>query len=208
MQIIKFAQILGYISGKLSLLFPTQLDYLFTMTGRSYYTARKISKFKKSGKDCLLAKGVRIINGKGITLADKCSIQEHCVIETVPGVIPNPELLIGKGMSLGQYSHITCANRITIGENLLTGRFVLISDNSHGHSKKNEMMEAPLSRKIYSKGEINIGNNVWIGDKASIMAGVTIGDGAIIAANSVVTHDVPAYSVAAGIPAKIIKSLR
>lgn len=66
---------------------------------------------------------------------------------------------------------------------------------------------APNQRPLYSKGAVHIGNNVWIGQNACIMPGVTIADGAIIAANSVVTHDIPAYSVAAGAPAKVIKHI-
>jgi acetyltransferase-like isoleucine patch superfamily enzyme len=62
-------------------------------------------------------------------------------------------------------------------------------------------------RLLVSKGAVVIGNNVWIGNNACIMPGVSIGDGAIIGANSVVTHDIPAYSVAGGIPAKVIKQL-
>ena len=62
------------------------------------------------------------------------------------------------------------------------------------------------NEKTYTK-PISIGNHVWICAKATILKGVTIGDGAIIGANSVVTHDVPAYSVAVGVPAKVIKSL-
>jgi virginiamycin A acetyltransferase len=57
-----------------------------------------------------------------------------------------------------------------------------------------------------SKGNIEIGNDVWIGESANIMAGVKIGNGAVIAANSVVTKDVPAYAIVAGNPAKIIKT--
>ena len=60
-------------------------------------------------------------------------------------------------------------------------------------------------RSVMSKGPVIIGNDVWIGDKATILPGVTIGDGAVIAANAVVTKDVPAYSVVAGNPAKIVK---
>ena len=55
------------------------------------------------------------------------------------------------------------------------------------------------------KKRISIGNEVWIGNRAMILKGVTIGNGAVIAADSVVTHDVPAYSVVAGNPAKVIK---
>lgn len=63
----------------------------------------------------------------------------------------------------------------------------------------------PISRKLHSKGPIAIGDNVWIGDKATILSGVTIGDGAVVAANAVVTRDVPAYSVVAGNPARVVK---
>lgn len=63
----------------------------------------------------------------------------------------------------------------------------------------------PNVRPLYSKGPIVIGNNVWIGEKVAVLGGVKIGDGAIIGANAVVTHDVPPYSIAVGCPAKIIK---
>ena len=56
-----------------------------------------------------------------------------------------------------------------------------------------------------SKGNINICNDVWIGQDAIIMSGITIGNGAVVAAGSIVTHDVPAYAVVGGVPAKIIK---
>ena len=57
-----------------------------------------------------------------------------------------------------------------------------------------------------SKGIINIGNNVWIADNVTLLSGVSIGDGAVIGAGAVVTKDIPAYSVAAGVPAKVIKT--
>lgn len=66
----------------------------------------------------------------------------------------------------------------------------------------------PLSRLQYSKGEVAIGRNVWIGDKVTVLPGVHIGDGAIIGAGSVVTGDVPAYAVVAGNPARIIRNLQ
>ncbi|MBO4333820.1 MAG: hypothetical protein IKP81_00765 [Paludibacteraceae bacterium] len=65
-----------------------------------------------------------------------------------------------------------------------------------------------FEREIVSRGSINIGRNVWVGDKVTILAPVSIGDGAIIAANAVVTKDVPPYCVVAGAPARVIKDLR
>lgn len=68
-----------------------------------------------------------------------------------------------------------------------------------------DLVYPPLLRPLYSKGQVVIGKNVWIGDKVTILPGVSIGDGSVIAANSVVTKSIPPYSIAAGIPAKIIK---
>lgn len=116
-----------------------------------------------------------------------------------------PMLTIGSNCTLGAYNHITCANRVTIGDSLLTGKWVTITDNSHGETDKDTLGMRPQKRPVTSKGPVIIGNNVWIGDKATILPGVTIGDGAVIAANAVVTKDVPPYSVVGGNPAKVIK---
>ena len=67
---------------------------------------------------------------------------------------------------------------------------------------------APDFRPLSSKGPVLIDDNVWIGEKSSIMPGVHIGKGVIVAANSVVTKDVPPYCVVAGIPATIVKVMR
>lgn len=130
-----------------------------------------------------------------------------CILKGKPYVQHfNPSIIIGKNCHFGVQNHITCINKISIGDNLLTGKWVTITDNSHGDSSLECLKENPIKRPIISKGPVIIGNNVWIGDKATILSDVKIGDGAIIAANAVVTKDVPAYSMAAGIPAQVIKT--
>ena len=119
-----------------------------------------------------------------------------------------PDIQIGSNCNFGAYNHITCANSIHIGNGLLTGKWVTISDNSHGESDFNTLQIPPHKRKIVSKGPVIIEDNVWIGEKVTILSGVTIGEGAIIAANAVVTKNVPAFSVVAGIPARIIKEAK
>ena len=114
-------------------------------------------------------------------------------------------ITIGSNCDFGAFNHITATNEIIIGNNCLTGKWVTISDNNHGNTSNEDLLLPPLKREVISKGSIIIGNNVWIGDKATILGGVKIGDGAVVAANSVVTKDVPAYSVVAGNPASIIK---
>ena len=118
-----------------------------------------------------------------------------------------PEIIIGNDCSIGEYCHITAINRITIGDGLLTGRFVYIGDNAHGGLSMEEAVIPPTQRPLKSKGEIVIGRNVWIGDKVSILGGVTIGDNVIIGAGSIVTQNVPSNCVVAGMPARIVKQL-
>ena len=117
----------------------------------------------------------------------------------------HPFIKIGDNCSIGRYNHISSINRIEIGDGFLSGRWVTIVDNSHGDSSKAMLLLPPQKRALVSKGPVIIGSNVWVEDKAAILPGVTIGDGAVIAANAVVTKDVPAYCVVAGCPAKILK---
>ena len=205
---MKFFLLIGKFFGFLSLIVPNKVSYPWYLIKRAYTTARKRSQFKQFGKGSLLAPGVRLIKSKYVSIGNYTSIMSHCIIETYPTGNALPQLEIGDYVSLGEYSHITCANKITIGNGVLTGRFVLITDNSHGNSTKDVADIAPLAREVQSNGPVHIGDNVWIGDKVTILPNVTIGKGCIIAANAVVTKDVPEYSVVAGIPAKIIKTIK
>lgn len=116
-----------------------------------------------------------------------------------------PQIIFGNNCLIRRGSHITALNSIIIGDNLLTGTNVLITDNSHGKTDFESLRIPIRGKRIVSKGGVIIGNNVWLGNNVCVMPGVTIGNCVIIGANSVVTHDIPDYSVAVGIPAKVIK---
>lgn len=156
-----------------------------------------------------LGRNVRLLGEQHISVGDHTHIGNGCVLaaweHTADGGMHTPEIRIGANCSIGEYNNITATNRIDIGDNLLTGRWVTITDNSHGATDSESLQTPPLLRPIVSKGPVIIGKNVWIGDKATILPGVTIGDGAVIGANSVVTKDVASCTVVAGNPARVVK---
>ena len=146
--------------------------------------------------------------GKYISIGNKSSLGSHAVLtawDNIRGKKYTPSIEIGDNVSIGQYCHISATNKIVIGNGVLTGRWVTINDNSHGETDYASLQIPPIIREVVSHGPIIIEDNVWIGDKATILSNVHIGKGAIIAANAVVTKDVPAYAIVGGIPAKIIK---
>ena len=142
-----------------------------------------------------IGKGTTISKGGILTAWDKYESQTF-----------TPSIKIGNNTYIGEYAHITACKEIIIGNNVLTGRRIYISDNAHGNSSKEEIDIPPIKRPLYVKGSVIIEDNVWIGERVCILSGVHIGKGAIIAANAVVTHDVPAACVVGGVPAKIIKT--
>lgn len=119
----------------------------------------------------------------------------------------HPLLSIGDNFSMQQNCHIGCVEEITIGNNVLLGSNVFITDHLHGSVTAEDINVPPIQRPLHSK-PIRIGNNVWIGDKVTILPGVALGDNVIVGANAVVTKSFPENSVIAGCPAKLIKTLR
>ena len=84
---------------------------------------------------------------------------------------------------------------------------IFITDHSHGNTGFEHLKIHPINRPLVSKGPVIIKNNVWVGEGVTILSGVTIGENSVIGANSVVTKNIPSFSVACGMPAKVIKSL-
>ncbi len=175
------------------------------------YTCWVSKEFNVCGKNCTFGRFSRLIGGNYIRIGNRTKIGDYAVItawDRIRDFNFSPAIIIGANCNIGEYCHITCINKIQIGDGCLTGRWVTITDNSHGECKFiEELSQPPLERKCVSKGEVIIGENVWIGDKATILPNVTIGDGVIVAANAVVTKSVPPYCVVGGNPAKIIKQI-
>lgn len=152
----------------------------------------------------------QLMGEKYISIGIGTTIHKGCILtawDKYGKQIFTPSITIGNNCNIGEYSHITACKEITIGNNVLTGRRVYISDNAHGNSTKEEIDIPPIQRPLHIKGSVVIEDNVWIGERVCILSGVHIGKGAIIAANAVVTHDVPEGYVVGGVPAKLIKKI-
>lgn len=115
---------------------------------------------------------------------------------SVVGASDHPALLtIGDHVSLGTNTQIHCADRVTIGSDSLIAWDVIIMD--HDYHK--------LDGDFVKKAPVILGERVWVGCRVIVTRGVTIGDGAVIAAGSVVTRDVPPASLVGGNPARVIR---
>ena len=166
-------------------------------------------EFKNLGKNVVFDTPISLIGGKYITIGNNVSFRKLCIVTAHDNYFNqkfNPKITIGNNCCFGQHNHITAINEIKIGNGVLTGSWVTITDNSHGTTDLNSLQIPPIKRNLYSKEKVIIDDNVWIGDKATILPGVHIGEGAIIAANTVVSKDVPPYSIVVGTSGKIINT--
>lgn len=115
-----------------------------------------------------------------------------------------PTLRIGDGTYIGRFAQINAWRSVTIGSNVLIADRVFISDADHQYADA----DTPIRLQGDSfLGAVTLRDGCWIGIGAAILPGVTVGRNAVVAANAVVTQDVPDRAVVGGIPAKIIKQL-
>jgi len=117
-------------------------------------------------------------------------------------------LRIGRGVQVNDDVHIAAVIGITIGDRVLIASRVYISDHNHGITSgegPHTSPEIPPAARPLSYAPIVIEDDVWIGEGVCVLPGVTIGKGAIVGALSLVNRDVPAYSIAVGAPARVVK---
>ena len=170
------------------------LKHTFKNKCRSFIQSFRL---KKLGKSVFIDSNVRLLRfPKKISIDDEVVMKEGARICACNN---KATISIGKRTTIGYHTFIFCSENIEIGDDCLIAPFVYIVDSDH---------KADRFKKINSQGNttdpIKIGNDVWIASNVTILKGVTIGDGAIIAANSVVNKDVPSFEIWGGTPAKKI----
>jgi len=150
-----------------------------------------------------LTKGMGTV-GEGFRTGKRCKFE---LILSYGSMGFEPSLSIGSNVTMNDDVHIGCAGKIILGNNILMASKIYISDHNHGSyaTEDKDIFLSPKDRSLSVK-EVIIEDDVWIGEMVSILPGVKIGKGCVIGANSVVTKDIPEYSIAAGTPAKVIKT--
>lgn len=142
---------------------------------------------------------------ESLIIGKETAIYPDAYISTVKewaGFRYTPEIKIGDGVYIGRHLFIAAIDSVIIDNGCVLSEYVYITDHAHGlHPERGPIMK----QRLESKGPVRIGRHCFLGFRASIMPGVTLGDHCVVGANSVVTRSFPAYSMVAGCPAKVVK---
>jgi len=159
------------------------------------------------GKSITIGDNVEInaLSRHGITIGNNVSILRNTIIECT-GVMRSlgEGLIIGSNVGIAQNCFIQVRGKVVIGNDVIFGPNVSVFSENHVFSDP----DLPVSRQGETRIGVSIEDGVWIGTRAVILDGVTVGKNSIVAAGSVVNCDVPAYSVVGGVPAKVLKQRR
>lgn len=201
-RIIRFCASIIAIVGYCFRLIGLVCDKFWLYIYSSYYCM----VIKGADNSVLFRPFVRVFGIDNIFIGKNTVIDKHVTLYSV-NKKKKPLLYIGANVDIGEYAHITTIDEIRICDNVLIGKNVTITDNSHGEITKDAITLPPKAREMYSPGPVFIENNVWIGDKVVILPNVRIGENSIIGAGSIVTKNIPKNVVACGNPAKVIKQI-
>ncbi|PHN08592.1 acyltransferase [Flavilitoribacter nigricans] len=141
--------------------------------------------------------GVHIFSGGNIHCNGRIMLDDDVMLYA------RGELTIGSQFFINRYSRIVAHEKIEIGQEVTIGQGVTILDHDHRY----EMVAGNLKMDGYTTAPVRIGNRIWIGDKCTILKGVTIGDNVVIGAHTLVNREVPSGVVIGGVPFKILKRL-
>jgi acetyltransferase-like isoleucine patch superfamily enzyme len=138
-----------------------------------------------------IGRDARVVLGRWSWLGNGCKVRAH-----------EGEIRIGAKTVLGQECTISAYQHVSIGRECIVADRVMLIDFDHGIVD----VERPIRLQGIYKRDVRVGHNVWIGYGACVLRGVSVGDNAVIGTSAVVTEDVPPNAVAAGVPARVLRT--
>jgi len=179
-----------------------KIKYIFKAARYKIWFLTNRKRFKHLGRYSTINSPLRIDGHKNISIGSKVTIAYKTWLAANPLTqLSECELIIEDGCVIGNFNHLYATNKIHIEMNVLTADKVYISDNSHSFEDISVLI---LKQPFIQKKAVRIGSGTWLGENVCII-GATIGKNCVIGANSVVTIDIPDFSVAVGSPARVIK---
>lgn len=189
-------------------MFVDILRYLKRYYGDYALCKFRIVRFRLRNINSYISGDINIHGGgnfySNIKMGDGCIIGKYTTIAIASrNYLSPPKLTIGSNTYIGEYNNIRVAGgELSIGNNTLISQHITIVTSNHLIARDKLICNQEWNG---DNNFIYIGDDVWIGASSIILPGVTIGNGAVVAAGSVVTKDVPEYAVVAGNPARIMK---
>ncbi len=168
-----------------------------------------IGQLGKAGRRISIGEQVQLYAPEHIEVGDDVILAHRVILRAMtsyPWAEPpqnfQPRITLQRACFINNGSQISCVNRVTIGENVMIAENCFIADNNHSYTDPDRSIRA---QPLLVAGEVHIGADSWIGANCCIVGAVGIGRHCVIGANSVVTRNIPDYSVAAGTPARVLK---
>ncbi|WP_298140335.1 acyltransferase [Flavobacterium sp.] len=194
-------QVWNMIRGLKVLFFLKNPKGMLLGTGVTFFNISKIhyGKFLRLGNQVY----VSALSKNGIQFGDNVSIGafSRVIVSTSLNEIGD-KICIGNNVGIGEFAYLGGAGSLEIGDDCIVGQYLSCHPENHNYQ---DITTAIRHQGVTRKG-IKIGKNCWIGSKVTILDGVEIGNGSIIAAGSVVTKSFPENSIIGGVPAKLLKT--
>jgi acetyltransferase-like isoleucine patch superfamily enzyme len=198
---------------------PSLLTRLAGLPGQCLLIAQKLQalcirrhylgRFKQAGRRIAIGRQVDIHEPGCMTVEDDVIIANFVSLRALsayPWAEPpqsfSPEITLGAGCFINNFTQISCARRVTIGARVMIAERCFIADNNHVYTDPDRSIRV---QPLDVPGEVHIGDDSWLGVNVCVVGAVRIGRHCVVGANSVVTTDLPDYCVAAGAPARILK---
>jgi lipopolysaccharide O-acetyltransferase len=179
-----------------------QLVWLLRRARRKTFSVLAAGGFAAFGKGSVLEGPIRLLGEHRISVGSDVFVGPGCWLQTLDEEGHDVAIDIGDGVNIAGGCVISAVSHVRLGRKVLLARNVYISDHIHAYE---DSSSAVLDQGVSRIEPVDIGDGAWLGQNVVVCPGVRIGAGAVVGANAVVVDDVPAHSLAVGVPAKVVR---